>query len=86
MGWFYRNFARRILFTQDSEVIHDRTLNALGWLSQQRTALRGVQGYFHAPELPSTVFGLRFPNPVGLAAGMEIRLVAFGAADGAFDD
>ena len=30
-----------------------------------------MQSFLGAPELPIERFGLRFPNPVGLAAGMD---------------
>ena len=60
-----------MLFLQDSERIHNRTLRALGIASGSRV-LRGVAtSCFGAPPLPVEAFGIRFPNPVGLAAGMD---------------
>ncbi len=71
MSWLYRNLLRPILFAQNPESIHHRTLSALGFASRHR-ALRNLVGAFlGAPELPVEAFGLRFPNPVGLAAGMD---------------
>ena len=71
MSWLYRRTLRPWLFLQDSERIHDRTLRALGRVSRSRL-LSGLLGkVFRAPGLPTTAFGLRFPNPVGLAAGMD---------------
>ena len=61
-------FARSVLFSLDPEVAHDLTLKQLGRayaLGLTRFACRSV-----AP-LPVTVMGLTFPNPVGLAAGMD---------------
>jgi dihydroorotate dehydrogenase len=76
MNLIYRNCIRQILFTQDSEKIHDRTLKSLGWASRH-DALRDFAGkLFGAPELPVELFGLKFPNPVGLAAGMDKHAAA----------
>ena len=59
---------RPLLFALDPENAHRLTLYALG------VAHRSQLGRFIArpPEdLPTTVFGLHFPNPVGLAAGLD---------------
>jgi dihydroorotate dehydrogenase len=62
------HFARSVLFRLDPEVAHDLTLTQLGRayaLGVARFACKAV------PPLPVTVMGLDFPNPVGLAAGMD---------------
>jgi dihydroorotate dehydrogenase len=71
MNWFYRRLVRPALFLQDSESIHNRTLNWLSRASQSRSACRALSALYGAHELPVNLFGLRFPNPVGLAAGMD---------------
>ncbi len=71
MSWFYSNLIRPILFRQDSERIHDRTLKALGFAARHRLLTRLTAAVYGTPELPVEVFGLKFPNPVGLAAGMD---------------
>jgi len=76
MSWFYRSLIRPALFTQDSEAIHNRTLAALGWAARQPWACRALGCACSAPELPVELFGLRFPNPVGLAAGMDKQAAA----------
>ena len=76
MTWFYRNCIRPALFAQDSEAIHDFTLNALSQVSRSPVLCEAVESLFGAPELPVELFGLRFPNPVGLAAGMDKRAAA----------
>jgi dihydroorotate dehydrogenase len=71
MSWFYRHLIRPILFSQDPEAAHHRAMRALGCAGRQPLACRAVQTLFAAPALPTEVFGLKFPNPVGLAAGMD---------------
>ena len=43
----------------------------LSWASRDPLDRAILGNLFAAPELPVNVFGLRFPNPVGLAAGMD---------------
>ena len=76
MSWLYRNLIRPALFSQESEAIHNRTLAALGWTSQREIFCEATAAFFTAPELPVELFGLRFPNPVGLAAGMDKHAAA----------
>lgn len=76
MGWLYRNIVRPGLFSWDSEEIHDHTLNGLGWISRHEVLREMVAGFFESPSLPVSMWGLRFPNPVGVAAGMDKRAVA----------
>jgi len=71
VSWLYRHTVRPWLFLQDSERIHNRTLRALGSVSHSRILCGLTRCLFHAPDLPTEAFGLRFPNPVGLAAGMD---------------
>jgi dihydroorotate dehydrogenase len=69
--WCYRHLIRPLLFLQDSEQIHNRTLRALGVASRSALLRSLASAAFRAPSLPVDLFGLRFPNPVGLAAGMD---------------
>ncbi len=71
MSWFYRNVIRPVLFTSDSEEIHNTTLRALGWLSRSKLGLDLIESFYGPSALPVELFGLHFPNPVGLAAGMD---------------
>jgi dihydroorotate dehydrogenase len=71
VSWFYRNIFRPVLFAQDSERAHDFTLKTLSRLSKSSTACGALGNFYSSPELPVEVFGLKFPNPVGLAAGMD---------------
>ena len=62
---------RPLLFRLDPETAHHLTLQLIrlaGILTPSRWAL---QALFNAPEKPVEVFGLKFRNPVGLAAGYD---------------
>jgi dihydroorotate dehydrogenase len=71
MGWPYRKLVRPFLFEQDEEQAHERALGFLGVASRSELAGKILHSFFAAPELPVELFGLKFPNPVGLAAGMD---------------
>jgi dihydroorotate dehydrogenase len=71
MSWLYRHTIRPMLFSQPAEEIHQRTMHALGWASRNELALDAMHSFLGATDLPVNLFGLRFPNPVGLAAGMD---------------
>ncbi len=59
---------RPLLFKLDAETAHRATLYALG--VAQRS---GLSRWIAKPpaDLPTRVFGITFPNPVGLAAGLD---------------
>ena len=71
MSWFYRTFVRPMLFAQDSEAIHNFTIGTLGRLSQRPLLCEAVGSWFKADPLPTRLWNLEFPNPIGLAAGMD---------------
>jgi len=59
--------ARPLLFSIDAEAAHNLTLPAL-----KRAAACGLTRTLPTPPPdPRTVMGIRFPNPVGLAAGLD---------------
>lgn len=71
MSWVYRRLLRPVLFQNDAEEIHGHTLHGLAWASRHEMVCDATQTFLGAPALPVELFGLRFPNPVGLAAGMD---------------
>jgi dihydroorotate dehydrogenase len=71
VSWLYEGVIRPVLFAQNAEKIHNRTLRALGCVGHSALLERVVHSLYGAPELPVELFGLKFPNPVGLAAGMD---------------
>ncbi len=76
MGWPYRKLVRPLLFKQDAERAHNFALKQLARASRSKFACGFIGSFFSAPELPLEVFGLKFPNPIGLAAGMDKFAVA----------
>lgn len=71
MSWIYRRAIRPWLFKQDAESAHDFALKNLARASSSDLAGKFIEDFFGAPSLPVELFGLKFPNPVGLAAGLD---------------
>lgn len=76
MSGLYEALVRPVLFQQDSEAVHDFTLRLLGRVSRQPVLCDALAAFLRPEALPVDLFGLRFPNPVGLAAGMDKRAAA----------
>lgn len=67
---------RKLLFCLPPETAHELTLDLLGAAERLRL-LPMVMGAI--PEKPVEVMGLRFPNPVGLSAGLDKNAECFNA-------
>jgi len=76
MSWIYRNCFRPALFTLDSEEIHDEHCDSWPGPAGSRFYAMCWPLFYGAPDLPVETLGLRFPNPVGLAAGMDKHATA----------
>jgi dihydroorotate dehydrogenase len=74
----YERFVRPILFAFDPETAHRFTLGTLRAASVVDLALRALNA-FQPPPKPRQLFGLNFPNPIGLAAGLDKNGVALPA-------
>ena len=75
----FEAIARPVLFRLgdgDAETAHEFTLGRLARLGGRTRALLHAR---YATKAPVEVFGVRFPNPVGLAAGMDKNGVALPA-------
>jgi dihydroorotate dehydrogenase len=69
----YQRLALPVLFRLgggDPEAAHEWTLRRLAALSRRPLALAALRRRF-AVAAPRTVFGVRFANPVGVAAGLD---------------
>jgi dihydroorotate dehydrogenase len=71
----YERFVRPLLFAFDPETAHRLTLGVLRAASHVDLAHRALK-IFHPPPKPKRLFGLDFPNPIGLAAGLDKNGVA----------
>ena len=71
MSWFYRNIVRPVLFNYESEEIHNHTIQGLARLSRTKVGCELLESFWGMAQLPVQLWGLKFPNPVGLAAGMD---------------
>ncbi len=70
----------------DPEDLHHLVMGGLSWLSHQRGMARGSHWLEHpfsctSDRLRQTLWGLTFPNPVGLAAGYDKDGLAVGVWD-----
>jgi dihydroorotate dehydrogenase len=74
----YERFVRPLLFSLDPETAHHLTIGFLRGASHVDLALRALSIFQPEPK-PKTVFGLNFPNPIGLAAGLDKNGVALRA-------
>ncbi len=69
----YKSILRPLLFKSDPEKVHHFTFNMLRRLHK----IPGMKSFFRSsfqlehPDLEREVFGLKFKNPVGLAAGFD---------------
>ncbi|MBQ3677512.1 MAG: quinone-dependent dihydroorotate dehydrogenase [Bacteroidales bacterium] len=77
---FYSSVVRPILFRFDPETIHTFTMNWLSFLNDVPGVRSFCNWHFNVksnPMLEREVFGLKFPHPVGLAAGLDKDARAF---------
>ncbi len=74
----YRRLVRPVLFALDPETAHHLAINALAFISRSPALLHSL-GRFRTEPKPTRVFGLDFPNPIGLAAGFDKNGVALPA-------
>jgi dihydroorotate dehydrogenase len=73
----YSTLLRPLLFQFSPEWVHDKVLLGTSLLSQSRLACRAIHDIFARPKpIPVEFMGLKFPNPVGLAAGMDKNALA----------
>ena len=74
----YQRLVRPILFSLSPETAHHLAIRSLRTASHLPSVLSWLER-FKPPPNPKTVFGLMFPNPIGLAAGFDKNGVAMPA-------
>jgi len=71
----YERFVRPLLFSIDAEIAHRFTIESLRAASHVDLTLRALN-LFQPSASPKKLFGLTFPNAIGLAAGLDKNGVA----------
>jgi dihydroorotate dehydrogenase len=74
----YERFVKPLLFSVDPETAHRLAIETLRAASHVDLALRLLNSFQPALK-PKQLFGLSFPNPIGLAAGLDKNGVALPA-------
>jgi dihydroorotate dehydrogenase len=74
----YQRLVRPLLFSLSPEAAHNLAIRNLRVASSLPSVLRQLERFKPSPN-PKTVFGLTFPNPIGLAAGFDKNGVAIPA-------
>lgn len=72
MGWYYQNMLRPWLFRYNEEKAHEYAVMLMKTMSGLPILCKTMERAQLPPRTePIELFGLRFPNTVGLAAGMD---------------
>ena len=66
-------FLKPILFSFNPETAHNILFSGLAFLRHVPFARQIIRAIYHkeTPSLEKEVFGINFPNPVGLAGGLD---------------
>jgi len=83
MDFFYEKVVRPWFFRMDSERAHEAGVSAMATLGKVAPLRRALEAWHELPTKrfkPVKVFGLEFPNTVGLAAGFDKNAKAWPAA------
>lgn len=69
----YKHFLKPILFRFNPETAHNMTFSALSFIRHIPFSRQIIRAIYHrdSPILEREVFGIKFPNPVGLAGGLD---------------
>jgi dihydroorotate dehydrogenase len=69
----YKNLVRPLLFRFPSDYAHELAINMASSMSKMRWILQTVGALYEYsdPSLEQKIFGLKFKNPIGLAAGFD---------------
>jgi len=67
----YQHFFRKLLFKLDPETAHDLTCDMLGFAETLPFVRKSISKILKTPKHEISLFGLKFPNCLGLAAGLD---------------
>ena len=71
MGFLYRKIIRQLLFNLNPETVHEAVIKTARAAQQVEFVNSMVRLLSRAKDFPLTVAGIKFRNPVGLAAGFD---------------
>lgn len=71
MTIFYNKFLRPLLFKLDPEHAHDVACSLLGTAERFKFAKFLARSFFRTESNPTEIMGLKFPNQIGQAAGLD---------------
>ena len=79
MGSFYKGVIRKFLFQYDPEQIHHKTFSMIKGIMKVPLVPQITRSLFvvKSQQLEKELFGIRFKNPVGLAAGFDKNALLF---------
>ncbi len=71
VGFGYRHICKPIFFRFDPEVVHDFIIKFGSWIEKHSALKKSSQYFFNFShsQLEQTILGIKFKNPIGLAAG-----------------
>lgn len=77
LDMYYRWYLKNRLFALDAEEAHEKVLQKLRWLERHPWLCKLVRSMYDRSNTLTqvTAMGLTFPNPVGLAAGLDKNCV-----------
>lgn len=70
----YKTIAKPVLFRMDPEKAHHLTVHGLAAAARipgMKAVMNGAWGAPRSEQLATELLGIRFPNPIGLAAGLD---------------
>lgn len=81
MDYIYEKIVKPLFFKQDPEKIHDLAIKAMQFISSATPLRVALEKYnLVRDEKPTKIFGVEFPNKVGLAAGFDKDALTWRAA------
>jgi dihydroorotate dehydrogenase len=76
MKWLYKNLMRSVLFQWQAEQAHEYVMKLLTIAGKSPTLSSLIHSFCECPYLKTSVKHIHFPNPLGLAAGMDKNAIA----------
>lgn len=76
MRWLYKKLVRPVLFQNPAEQAHNHSLNLLSAAAKSGALMNMLESFASSPPLKTNLRQIHFPNPLGLAAGMDKNGIA----------